>query len=94
MIDSAKLWIKYRSEDSKVISTVEDAILPETKIRRRCQLTVSKVKNDDSSGNEQELCLLFESHDLASLRASLNTDLRLVSSVIRTLNTVEERNQL
>ena len=94
MIDSAKLWIKYRSEDSKVISTVEDAILPETKIRRRCQLTVSKVKNDDSSSNERELSLLFESRDLVSLRASIITDLRLVSSVIKTLAAVEKRKQV
>lgn len=87
---SAKLHVEYRSPNAKEIAAIENAIFPETKNKSRCRLKAAKKKEEASNG--YWLSLYFESSDLASLRASLNTNLRLISSAIKTLRVVEERN--
>ncbi|MHB8568078.1 MAG: KEOPS complex subunit Pcc1 [Nitrososphaerales archaeon] len=70
--------------DRKTVGALRSAMSPETdqsKGGKRCILSVSGSKED-------LLVLSFESKDLISLRASLNTNLRLVSSALKTLGLI------
>jgi tRNA threonylcarbamoyladenosine modification (KEOPS) complex Pcc1 subunit len=81
----AKLHFDYVSMNQKEIASIERAFLPETTDRGKCVLKSSLRK----SKRETHLLLDFEATDVISLRASMNTNLRLVNSAIKTLNTIE-----
>ena len=63
----------------RTVRSARQAILPESRDETRCTLKV------DSGLNDSALVLVFESRDMASLRAGLNTDLRLISAALTTL---------
>lgn len=73
------------SGDGKILDAVSAAMAPETtqsnEREKKCVLHVTKSK----IGNTELLEIAFETEDMVSLRASLNTNLRLISSSLKTL---------
>jgi tRNA threonylcarbamoyladenosine modification (KEOPS) complex Pcc1 subunit len=63
---------------------VRSALVPETSAGKRCTLKVELLEE------AQGLKIVFSSEDLSSLRASMNTNLRLVSSSLRTITAAEQ----
>jgi tRNA threonylcarbamoyladenosine modification (KEOPS) complex Pcc1 subunit len=84
---SAKLKFTLETKDRRLIHSLREAIAPEVGKIGRC------IVSFDSEGKRKDsgLNLSFESKDLISLRASFNTNLRLLSSAIRTINAVSIR---
>ncbi len=84
VFDSSSILITIEG-DPKVLNAVSTAMVPEiTHSRepsRRCHLSI-----ETPSGERSSFIMIFESKDLVSLRASLNSNLRLVSSALKTLS--------
>lgn len=78
---SASLKVDLKSSP-RTIRALAQALTPETLAGNKCQMKISR------SSNENKLLLAFNSRDLVSLRASFNTNLRLVSASIKTIETV------
>ncbi|MDG6921828.1 MAG: hypothetical protein JRN67_00870 [Nitrososphaerota archaeon] len=64
------------------MSAVKEALSPEVDNKNRCTLTLRSVK----SGNQ--LSVFLQSCDLVSLRAGLNTNLRLASSSLKNIEVI------
>lgn len=70
--------------EKKKISAVRAAMLPETRAGKRTDMSL-KVED-----NGKKLILTMVSKDLTSMRASLNTNLRLVTSALKTLDAAKQ----
>ncbi|MDH2899663.1 MAG: KEOPS complex subunit Pcc1 [archaeon] len=75
----------YASTNEREVESIERAILPESTNKGKCAQK-SSLKKDKKAVH---LRLDFESTDIISLRASINNNLRLVNSAIRTLNVID-----
>jgi tRNA threonylcarbamoyladenosine modification (KEOPS) complex Pcc1 subunit len=81
IVTSIELEIDYSSQSSGEIESVRQALLPETNYKDTCNLSVTSCFNRRS----RHLRLEFISKDIVALRASMNTNLRLMASSIETL---------
>lgn len=76
------------SGNEKILDAVSTAMAPETaqssERGKKCAIRVTKSKADKNESLE----IAFETEDMISLRASLNTNLRLISSSLKTLERV------
>jgi tRNA threonylcarbamoyladenosine modification (KEOPS) complex Pcc1 subunit len=81
---NAKLRFDYVSTNNREVQSLEKAILPESMTKGKCLLRPSLKKEKAVI----HLLLDFEAADIIALRASINTNLRLISSAIRALNTI------
>ena len=81
IITSVELEIDYYSQSSGEIESVKQALLPETNYRDTCDHSVTLCLK----GRSRHLRLQFNSKDIVALRASMNTNLRLMTSSIETL---------
>lgn len=86
----ARLHFDYASTNVREVASIERAILPESTNKGKCVLKTS-LKKDKKAVH---LLLDFESADIISLRASINTNLRLVNSAIRTLHIIDSNGML
>ena len=86
----ARLHFDYASTNQREVTSIKQAILPESTNKGKCLLK-SSLKRDKKAIH---LLLDFESTDIISLRASINTNLRLVNSAIRTLNIIDSNSML
>lgn len=68
------------SADSKTISAIKTALTPEVDNVKNCRLSLGT----DKSG--RKLSLILRSEDIILLRAGLNTNLRLASSALKSIN--------
>ena len=78
--------------EPRAISAVKAAMTPEIDDSKRCKLSL----HTDRTG--RKLSLILTSKDLVSLRAGLNTNLRLAASALKSINaaknaTIAERSQ-
>lgn len=85
-MQGAVLDLDYSSENEREITAIEQAILPETRSKIKCTLKAKVTRNRGSN----HLLLHFAANDVVSLRASTNTNLRLVSSAAKALNAVRK----
>ena len=76
----ARLKVDITGE-KRAIDAVRFSMIPEMENDKRCVLSLRKSKDDE------KLSLLFSAKDLVALRAGLNTNLRLVSSALKTIDT-------
>ncbi len=91
----AKLKIEMVG-DGAALSSVESAMIPEADqktlpkqgnaMRKRTIMQITLRRR----GKSGVMTMKFASNDLASLRASFNTNLRLVSSALNTLDALSE----
>jgi tRNA threonylcarbamoyladenosine modification (KEOPS) complex Pcc1 subunit len=77
-VSAARLDVHIRG-DKRFLDAVGVSMLPETQKSARCTFSV----RSDPDG--KTLILHFTAKDLIALRASFNTNLRLVSSALKTL---------
>jgi tRNA threonylcarbamoyladenosine modification (KEOPS) complex Pcc1 subunit len=84
---NAKLRIDFSSSDVRKLESIRKAISPEATSKGKCLLRTSLKKNE----NLAHLLLDFEASDLISLRASVNTNLRLLNSALKTLEVADEK---
>jgi tRNA threonylcarbamoyladenosine modification (KEOPS) complex Pcc1 subunit len=68
------------SAEPRIISAVRASLTPETDDNKRCKLSL----RTDRTGSV--LSLILKSGDLISLRAGLNTNLRLAATALRSVN--------
>lgn len=80
----------YGSSNHREISSLQQAILPETSNKGKCILRVSVKRIKKKS----HLLLEFEAANIVSLRAPVNTNLRLISSAVKTLAISEKKDTL
>jgi tRNA threonylcarbamoyladenosine modification (KEOPS) complex Pcc1 subunit len=66
--------------DKRTLSALRDALDLETIVKDRSSLSVRQGRDGNT------LLLEFSSKDLVSLRASMNTNLRLVASALNTID--------
>ncbi len=72
--------------DPKAISAVKTAMIPEIADSKRCKLSL----RTDKTG--RTLSMILASEDLVSLRAGLNTNLRLATSALKSINAAKNVN--
>jgi tRNA threonylcarbamoyladenosine modification (KEOPS) complex Pcc1 subunit len=84
MVQAATILFDYNSEDESEIAAIEQAILPETETKGKCILRTRLAKSRGSN----HLLLEFVARDVVSLRASTNTNLRLINSAVKSLRAV------
>jgi tRNA threonylcarbamoyladenosine modification (KEOPS) complex Pcc1 subunit len=77
-VSATSLIVKVRGE-KKFLDAVKSSMLPEAQKGARCVFSIHGAPDGKS------ITLLFTAKDLVALRASFNTNLRLVSSALRTL---------
>jgi tRNA threonylcarbamoyladenosine modification (KEOPS) complex Pcc1 subunit len=82
-VTSARLGVEISGE-KKVLNAVRFSMMPEVDNRKRCVLSLRESKDG------RKLSLLFSAKDLVALRAGLNTNLRLVSSALKTIETTSK----
>jgi tRNA threonylcarbamoyladenosine modification (KEOPS) complex Pcc1 subunit len=63
-----------------MVLALKAAMLPETTAGKKAKMRVES--------QEKELTMEVASHDLVSFRASMNTNLRLIASAMRTIDSV------
>ena len=68
--------------DKEQLSAIRNALLPEIKAGKRTKMSIDLVNRG------QTLVLTIASPDLVSMRASMNSNLRLVASAMKTIETV------
>ena len=68
--------------DKEQLSAIRDALLPEIKAGKRTKMSIDLVNHG------QMLVLTIGSPDLVSMRASMNSNLRLVASAMKTIESV------
>ncbi len=85
---SAVVRLCLYSRDERRLLSLREAMLPETNLNGKCTLRVERL---GASKRRKVLTLFFESIDLVSLRASLNTNLRLMSTGLRSIDAVSQR---
>ncbi len=78
-----KLCVQLKDSPARIRAVVH-AMTPEARSGNKCKMRISRLADDRS------VALLFDSHDLISLRASLNTNLRLVSASLQAINAVSD----
>ncbi|MGI0078190.1 MAG: KEOPS complex subunit Pcc1 [Nitrososphaerales archaeon] len=78
---TAALAVEVKCSARK-IRALTQALVPETTVGNKCAMKISR------SANEDTLLLHFSSCDLVSLRASFNTNLRLVSASLKMIEAV------
>lgn len=87
---STKLSVRYFSKNAKELRAIEDSLFLETKNKKgNC---IVKVRTSDR-GTNSYLEVEFSASEVVSLRASLNTNLRLVATAFRTLGLLEGQGQ-
>lgn len=79
----AKLHVEIKDSLPKLRALI-NALTPETKSGNKCKMRIPRL------GRNKSASLFFESKDLISLRASLNTNLRLVSAALKTIDAVSD----
>ncbi len=80
---NSKLRVEINDSRPRLKALI-DAITPETKSGKKCKMRICGLSRNDS------VSLIFESKDMVSLRASLNTNLRLVSAALKTIDAVAD----
>lgn len=83
----SRLSVRITS-DERSISALKSAMTPEVGTGKKCRLSLR------SGSDGKSLSLILSGSDLVSLRAGLNTNLRLASSVLKTLHTIQEFSSL
>ena len=80
----AKASIRLKFNDSKQLSTILNAIKPETQTMQTTRASV-KLEKDDNY-----LLLSVEAEDTTALRATLNAYLRWIQSTLNVIEVVEQ----
>ncbi|MGH2638613.1 MAG: hypothetical protein ACRDF4_04945, partial [Rhabdochlamydiaceae bacterium] len=70
--------------DRRTIAALKSAMMPESVEGKKCKLALRKGKNGG------KLALVFSSKDLVSLRAGLNTNLRLAASALKSIRIAKQ----
>jgi tRNA threonylcarbamoyladenosine modification (KEOPS) complex Pcc1 subunit len=83
-VETATLSFQMILDDARMLNAVRQAVGPEfhAASHERCSVSLSEVEKNEASILE----LQFAAADLTSLRASMNVNLRLILSSLKTLN--------
>ena len=84
MVIGAKAFVRLKFASQKQLSTLLEALMPETKVK------VTRRANVKLEEDGLFLVLTVEANDTVALRATLNAYLRWINSMINVMQVVED----